>query len=131
MNNVQSLLERYQTVEDELRIFLLEYSELSYMEGSVEVVDTGAYTWSKLEQPGRKAQCKLYSVYIKLVEEAAEIMTSSGHSATERFSQSCEEVLSHIKQDSMSWDSSPQLSFDRVRGELEFQKHLLTKPVHV
>lgn len=124
-------MERYQTVEDELRILLLKHSELSYMEGSVEVVDTGAYTWSKLEQPGRKAQCKLYSVYVKLVEEAAEMLSRAGHSGAERFNQSCGEVLSHIKQDSMSWDSSLQLSFDRVRREIEFQKHLLTKPVHV
>ncbi|MNH79502.1 hypothetical protein D3C73_318230 [compost metagenome] len=131
MNNVHTILERYQVLEEQLREFIVCHSSLKYIDGSVEVVDGGAYAWSKLGRAEHEIQIQLISDYSKIIEEVCQGMHSSSSDIIQRFNQSCEEVLAYIKQDSMCWDSSLQKSFENIQRELKSQKQLITLPMHI
>lgn len=131
MNNVQSKLECYEAIEERIEALILDHSGLNYVEGSLEVVDGGAYVWSKLGPLAKEVQSMLYSDYLELTTEITQVLTSQGHPEIQVFVQSCEEVLAHIKQDTMSWDSSIKRSYERVQREIGLQKQLLTQPVNI
>ncbi|RUT29583.1 hypothetical protein EJP77_14490 [Paenibacillus zeisoli] len=125
MNNVHIILERYQVLEEQIQRFIVCHSSLKYVDGSVEVVDGGAYEWSELAPAEREIQIKLISDYSGIIEEMCLGMPESS-SELQRFIQSCGEVLSYIRQDSMCWDSSLQKSFENIQRELKLQKQLIT-----
>ncbi|WP_433943821.1 hypothetical protein [Paenibacillus sp. SN-8-1] len=123
------MLERYQVLEEQIREFIVCHSSLKYIDGSVEVVDGGAYAWSKLGRVEQKIQIQIISDYSELIEEVSQgILTSSGD--IQRFIESCEEVLTYIRQDSMCWDSSLERSFENIQRELKSQIQLITHPIY-
>lgn len=132
MNNVHTIWERYQVLEEQIRKFIVCHSSLKYVDGSVEVVDGGAYVWSELALAGQEIQIKLIADYSGIIDEVCQGMHSSS-SERQRFIHSCGEVLHYIKQDSMCWDSSLQKSVEMIQRELELQKQLITviQPMHI
>lgn len=131
MESIELLKERYKSLEEQFRLFILAHCSIEYVQGSSECVEGGAFAWAELSPESRNFQSELYHEYISLIKQAGEQMEKKASGYIETFEQSCAEVTSYLKQENLLWGPSLEDVFANLKKELDLQRGLIAQPVLV
>ncbi len=129
MEPMEHLKERYRSLEERVRLFILVHSDIEYVHGSSECVEGGAFAWSELSEESKYIQSELYHEYMSLIKQARKHLNRIGSSYLETYEQSCAEVKSYLQQDNLVWGPSLQDVFNSIKKELDLQRGLISQPV--
>jgi hypothetical protein len=123
--NVISLIQDFKELEERINQFIKEDSSLEYLEGSKEVVDGGAFAWSKLKLAESIKQDNIDADYMDLAEKVRAIMKVDSSPDIEKFESSYELVLNYIRQDTLLWVPGLKSVLDSIKSELDLQQLFL------
>ncbi|MCQ4086715.1 hypothetical protein [Saccharibacillus sp. JS10] len=97
-------------------------SSMSYIEGSSDIVESGAYEWLPLT-PGQKIdQSEICDQYRLILNEVTHLKLEG--KLLDRFNESGKRVLSFLQQDSIVWQSNSSDVYDEIVRELGEQLEL-------
>lgn len=125
MGNVEDIIVGYKKVNDQLEQFVLFASGLSYIEGSNQVVEGGAYAWVPLEIPNQDEQFQIYKEYTSVAFQARLIIEGRLNGRLEEFDASVESVLNHISQSAIVFSADVDAAFSAIKVELDVQQALI------
>lgn len=125
MGNVKDIIGRYKKVNEQLEQFVLFASRLSYIEGSSQVVEGGAYAWAPLENPAQHEQSQIYQDYATVAYQARLIIENNLIGRLAEFDASVESVLSHISQGTIVFIADVDDAFSAIKVELDVQQALI------
>ncbi|MEK5475788.1 hypothetical protein NYE70_02435 [Paenibacillus sp. FSL R5-0407] len=129
MESMEHLKERYKSLEERLRLFILVHSDIEYVHGSSECVEGGAFAWSELSAESKYIQSELYHEYISLIKQSRQHLIRIGSGYLETYDRSCAEVKTYVKQENLVWGPSLQDVFNTVKKELDLQRGLIAQPI--
>ncbi|KUP25818.1 hypothetical protein [Paenibacillus sp. DMB5] len=112
-------------LETRIDEFIREDSSIEYVEGSDEVVDGGAFAWSKLDPSEVNKQNLIHDEYIDLSNKVREILNNENSPHKERFEQSYELVVSYIRQDTLLWVPGLVNVINDIKVQLNLQKFFI------
>lgn len=121
MNDNEILRKKLQAILILIKAFMKD-SSMTYIEGSSEIVESGAYEWLPLE-PGQKIdQKEICEQYIGILRDATHLKLDG--EPLNQFNESGKRVLSFLKQDSIVWQRTGSEVYDEIVEELGMQLEL-------
>lgn len=127
MKESLTLLEAFKGLEERINAFINDDSSIDYVEGSKEVVDGGAYAWSKLKPAEIIRQDHIYADYEGLAERVRVILKHDNSPNIERFERSYELVINYIRQDTLLWIPGLKNVLESIKTELNLQQFIVEK----
>lgn len=125
MEDVVNFVQTFKDLEVRITEFINEDSSLEYVEGSKEVVDGGAYAWSKLKPAEISKQDHIDFDYIELAEEVRIVLENEHSPHIEKFERSFELVLNYIRQDTLLWVPGLKNVIEDIKSELDLQQFFM------
>lgn len=97
-------------------------SSMTYIEGSSEIVESGAYEWLPLTPGQTIDQTEICERYTVILDETTHLKLDG--ELLDRFNESGQRVLSFLRQDSIVWQSSGPEVYEEIVKELDTQLEL-------
>lgn len=97
-------------------------SSMTYIEGSSEIVESGAYEWMPLTSGQKLDQKAICDQYALILDETIHLKLDG--KLLDRFNESGERVMSFLRQDSIVWQSTGPDVYDEIVKELDRQLEL-------
>ncbi len=97
-------------------------SSMTYIEGSSDIVESGAYEWLPLTPGQTLDQTEICEQYMAILQETTHLKLDG--ELLDRFNESGERVLSFLRQDSIVWQSSSHAVYEEIVKELDIQLEL-------
>lgn len=131
MDGIEDLKIRYVLLEERIRSFILVHSDVEYVQGSSEIVEGGAFTWTELSPESKGLQLELWREYISISRQARKLLAETESPHQEIFEESYLEVKSCLKQNSMLWGPCLQDIFRNMKKELDLQRSLVCQVEYI
>ncbi|MBU5672015.1 hypothetical protein [Paenibacillus brevis] len=131
MENIEELKIQYILLEERIRSFILVHSDLEYVQGSNEIVEGGAFTWTELSSESKALQLELWREYISISRQARKFLAETDSPHLELFEESFLEVKTCLKQNGMLWGPCLQDIFRNMKKELDLQRSLVSQVNHL
>lgn len=118
MNTNLILKNKYRYIEEQSRILIKDYSQLTYVEDSSEVVEGGMFIWSEISPEAQQFRKVLIDNYLRLAAVDRSLLEECGSPYLGQYEHSFNLILSYIKQDTLLWESSIEEVLETVQKEL-------------
>ncbi|MEJ8306691.1 hypothetical protein [Saccharibacillus sacchari] len=124
MSDKEVLRKKLQAILILIKVFMKD-SSMTYIEGSSDIVESGAYEWLPLT-PGQKLdQTEICEQYTVILQQTIHLKLDGA--LLNRFNESGERVLSFLRQDSIVWQSTGPEVYEEIVKELDIQLELSTR----
>jgi len=121
MSDKEILRNKLQAILILIKAFMKE-SSMTYIEGSSEIVESGAYEWLPLTPGQTLDQAEICEQYTIILQETTHLKLDG--ELLKQFNESGERVLSFLRQDSIVWQSTGPEVYEEIVRELDAQLEL-------
>ncbi|MNC24471.1 hypothetical protein D3C76_19870 [compost metagenome] len=128
MGVLSSILEYYDIIEEELKIFIFDNTSIMFAEFSSDLLQDGTMKWAKLKPNEAHMQAHILSEYVRLTAWCSLILGNVNSPYLSKFEQSTGNVLSYIEQDTILMFTTLKDIFAEIKNELDVQRYIIAQP---
>ncbi|MBW4084542.1 hypothetical protein [Paenibacillus sp. S150] len=127
MESAMDLVKVFQELEERINAFINDDSSIEYIEGSAQVVEGGAFSWSRLKPADLNKQTFIHSEYTELAVKVRAILTDEESPNIAKFEHSSALVINYILQDTLLWLPGIKNVIDDIKTELDLQQLFISE----